>query len=232
MMRLRPERPEWFDPYYDERLWRYNNQYRGLLLEHPDLILHPRVAEERRGLWCPDGRPLHVEIGSGDGDFLVGQAQKLPQARFVGVELRYKRVFKTAELLSKDGIGNVSVVRYDASFVDQLFDDGEVDCLYLFFPDPWPKKRHHKHRMITQERIDLWYRLLKPGSALEIKSDHQEYFNDILALIAPGDRFLVEARETDLEKNRAAAEHLTLTRFEKMFQNLHFPINYLRLRKK
>ena len=231
-MSQRPPKPPWFNPHYED-LERTDeiNIFVKKMHEYPGVIQSPKEAEDLRGQWAGPGRPLHVEVGCAEGGFLIPQSMDHPDVDFVGVEIRFKRLHIAAQRLSKRHIDNIRLVRYDAGFLDQLFDDGEIDTLYIFHPDPWPKKRHAKHRLFNQERLELWIRLLAPGGCIELKTDAGDYFEEMKAVVAGEKRITVEVLSEYLQKDPSPAAHLPSTRFEKLFTGKETPIRYMRLRK-
>jgi len=140
----------------------------------PELI-PADTAWRKRGAWREEfGReaPLHVELGAGNGFFLAGMAERHDDWNFVGVEIRYKRVVLCAKKLRKAGVTNARIVRYHAAFLDDLFEPGSLGGLYVNHPDPWPKTRHEKNRLISRWFLEDVAQLLKPGGWFRLKSDH------------------------------------------------------------
>jgi len=220
-----------YNPDYDDIAFRRPNKYRDMLAQYPRIILPPREARERRGAWKDGFAALHLEIGCAEGQFLAAQAPQRPGELFVGVELRFKRVYKAAERAHFAGLANVQVLRYNASLLADVFAPGEVDFLYVFFPDPWPREKHRKHRIVQQEGLDCWHDLLKPGGVVELKTDHAAYFTQMEETAASDGRFLVTAVSRDLAVEPHLAAHLASTRFERLFLGKGCPVHYLQLRR-
>jgi len=120
--------------------------------------------------------PLVVEIGFGRGEFLLHLAETEPETAFVGVEYSRKRVLKLARRLARTPTRNVRLVEATAQEVvaDALGDDS-VSCFWVNFPDPWPKKRHFRRRLIQPDFVAALCRRLAPGGALRISTDHPDY---------------------------------------------------------
>ncbi len=120
--------------------------------------------------------PIHVEIGSGRGEFIAEMARMLPNVNFLGFELKWKRFPPILKRLDETIHTNV---RLAAEYVDKTIGEkiepGSVDKVYIIHPDPWPKRRHHKHRIIQQAFLDALYTLLKPGGEVYISTDHRDY---------------------------------------------------------
>ena len=137
-------------------------------------------APERRGAWRkeigkPVDAPLILEIGPGNGFFFRDLASSRPHAAIVGVEIRFRRVYLTAKKALEAGARNVRVVHQTVSNLSDLFAPGEVDEVWINHPDPWPKERHHKHRLLRPDFTDLVAEVLRPNGLLWLKSDFEPY---------------------------------------------------------
>jgi tRNA (guanine-N7-)-methyltransferase len=120
--------------------------------------------------------PLDVEIGFGNGDFLVDLALESPDRQFVGVERSLRSLTRLFARLDRHDVKNVRVIQADASFIlDRLFGPEDISRLFVNFPDPWPKERHHGRRLIQPDFIKLISRRLRPGGELMIGTDHADY---------------------------------------------------------
>jgi len=129
--------------------------------------------------------PVIVEIGSGKGRFLIGSAQEQPEVNFLGIEksLHYHRVIR--ERVGKRGLRNVRLINHDAFLVLQkMFGDESVAEIHIYFPDPWPRKREQKRRIIRPEALAEMRRVLVPGGSGVYVTDHREYFEAAAPLIA------------------------------------------------
>ena len=133
--------------------------------------------------------PVHIEIGSGKGTFLLGQAQTQPGDNFLGIEWARKYYRYAVDRIGRWGLTNVRIMRTDAAgFLADSVPDGSVDFFHIYFPDPWPKKRHHKRRFICSANLEHLIRCLKTGGQLRIVTDHADYFEQIkLVLTARSD---------------------------------------------
>jgi len=124
--------------------------------------------------------PVHIEIGSGKAAFLLNQAQAQPDVNFLGIEWARKYYRYAVDRIGRWGLENVRIIRTDAAhFVAEHVPDSSVQCFHIYFPDPWPKKRHHKRRLITTANLEHLLRCLVPAGTIRIATDHTEYFNQI-----------------------------------------------------
>jgi tRNA (guanine-N7-)-methyltransferase len=141
----------------------------------------------------PDGlfparlpRPLAlvVDVGFGRGELLQALALGAPERAYLGIEYSMKRVLKMARRLAKTGIENVRLVQAGAEAVVAELAPESVAAFWVNFPDPWPKKRHHRRRLLQPEFVRALALRLAPGGSLEVATDHEEYAEWIHAVLA------------------------------------------------
>lgn len=124
--------------------------------------------------------PLHIEIGSGKGTFLLNQAKAYPQFNYLGIEWANKFYKHSVDRMRRWNMTNVRILRADArDFITRCIADGAIAAFHVYFPDPWPKKRHHKRRMITPANVMQFARCLAHAGQLRIATDHADYFEAI-----------------------------------------------------
>lgn len=127
--------------------------------------------------WFDTPGPFELEIGSGKGGFLLSRARAFPQIRFLGIEWASKFYRYAADRMARWQVSNVRLMRTDAGhFVVRHLPPACISVLHLYHPDPWPKKRHHKRRLVQPEFAEAAVRSLVPGGRWMIQSDHEEYF--------------------------------------------------------
>ena len=167
--------------------------------------------------------PLQVDLGCGDGSFLCELAGQFPEKNFLGIERLTKRVEKVRRKMLK--IENVRVLGTDALFaVRYLLPENSVGTFYLFFPDPWPKRRHRQRRIFTCEFLDSIAAALDQNGALRIATDQLDYFHQMEQLSRGHSQFeIVPSSWNDCVLPR--------TKFESRFRQQGVPIYRLTLRK-
>jgi len=137
-----------------------------------------------------EGQPLEVDVGCGKGRFLLARAAAHPAVSFLGIERQLVRVRKVAKKAARAGLRNVRVLRCESSYaIAYLIGAPCVSTYYIFFPDPWPKKRHHKRRLFTPSFLDALAATLVPAGRVHIATDHMNYFEQILQLLRNDARF-------------------------------------------
>jgi len=128
-----------------------------------------------------NNHPLEIDLGCGDGKFLLEMAEKHPEKNFLGVELLLGRVRKVCKKAEKRGLTNVRVLRLDSKYVAEWFFKAEsVARIHLLCPDPWPKAKHHKRRLVQQDFLAAVRKVLIPEGFFCFKTDHDEYFEWVL----------------------------------------------------
>ncbi|OXU15421.1 tRNA (guanosine(46)-N7)-methyltransferase TrmB [Sedimentisphaera salicampi] len=138
--------------------------------------------------------PLHIEIGSGKGTFLVHQASAEPEVNFIGIEWARKYYRYAADRMRRWGLTNVRMLQTDAAvFIRGHIADQSVDCYHIYFPDPWPKAKHNKRRFISEKNLPELIRTLKPGGIINAATDHDDYYEQIC-------RVLFESGKDDFEE--------------------------------
>lgn len=129
--------------------------------------------------------PLVLEIGSGMGETTVAIAQARPETDFIAIEVHGPGVGSLLKRIVELGLVNLRVIRHDASEVlEQMIGDATLDGMHIFFPDPWPKKRHHKRRLIQAPFVALIARKLRAGGYLHVATDWDEYAEQMLAVLS------------------------------------------------
>ncbi len=174
--------------------------------------------------------PIHIEIGSGKGTFLLNQAKSIPGDNFLGIEWARKYYRYAVDRIGRWGLTNVRIIRTDAAvFIRDFVPDNCVDCFHIYFPDPWPKKRHHKRRFLCQENLEHLIRCLKNGGKLQIATDHADYFEQIKTVFASRSDVL---EELDFASTAGAdTGEWVGTNFERKYLKDNRPIYTLAARK-
>jgi tRNA (guanine-N7-)-methyltransferase len=128
--------------------------------------------------------PLEIELGAGRGDFILERAAAAPERNFLAVELASTIAQLMAVRAGRSGLENLKIVRMDArTLVNLMLPEASVDAFHIYFPDPWPKERHVKHRMFTPWFAASLKRKLRPDAPLFVATDVAEYAQDIFALL-------------------------------------------------
>ncbi len=205
-----------------------HNPYHDKLGEFKKFVLLNEEGEAHRGHWSSEvfknTAPLCVEIGSGYGDFMHQYTQLNPDINFIAIEHRFKRSFSLARKLEALPVQNFRYLRAKGERLHMTFGEGEIQKLFFFFPDPWPKNKHHKKRLFQSYFLGMAYQCLAPDGIFYIKTDHDNYFEWMLEHLEhynqhnPDKKFKIELKSFDLRQEYP--EHFLSsfkTKFEKIF---------------
>ena len=138
-----------------------------------------RDPETRRGSWrslLPEARELHLEIGCGKGKFTVEMAEQNPEVLFIAVERVKEALVLAMEKAISMGLKNVYFLSVDAAELDQLFEPGEADRIYLNFCDPWPRSKNAKRRLTYHTFLEKYRSVLRPDGEIHFKTDNAALF--------------------------------------------------------
>jgi tRNA (guanine-N7-)-methyltransferase len=176
-------------------------------------IIHPLASVVERldlGRMFARAQPLEVELGSGDGSFLAQFAARHGQRNFIGVERLLGRLRKLDRKARRLGLDNVRAVQIEASYLlEYLLPTASAEALHVYFPDPWPKRRHHQRRLVNERFPALARQALAGGGVVYLRTDNADYFQRMKQVFAASAFF----EETPTPEELAA----TLTDFERGF---------------
>lgn len=130
-------------------------------------------------------RPIILEVGFGRGDFLLQQAQMYTDKNYIGIEVHRAGIIRVLKSIVTQRIDNLKIIYGDARQLLKLFvSEGSIDAIQILFPDPWPKTRHHKRRLIQPEFISMMHRALKQLGRLHIVTDWDPYARYIMRVLS------------------------------------------------
>lgn len=174
--------------------------------------------------------PITLEVACGRGEYTVGLAAMFPNRNFIGVDIKGDRIWKGSTWAVESDLTNVAFLRTQIDLLENFFGDGEVDEIWLTFPDPRPKKRDAKRRLSNSGFLSLYRKILKPGGVFHLKTDNTDLFNFTLNEISAR-KDVVNLKSTyDVYQSDLREEVFDIkTRYEEMFTKKGETIKYLRL---
>ena len=173
--------------------------------------------------------PLDLEIGTGNGYHFAYYANSNPHRNFLGIEIKYKPLIQSIRRALRNESKNMRMLRYNATMLPDLFEEGELDNVMIHFPDPWPKSGWTKHRLIQAEFLETLFKLQKTGAVVEFKTDDRDYFDWSVERVEASP-YQVTGLSYDLHRSEFAEGNYK-THFEKLFLRKGQPIHFARLLK-
>ncbi|MDO4638478.1 tRNA (guanosine(46)-N7)-methyltransferase TrmB [Leptotrichia hongkongensis] len=219
--------------YFFEKPKKNYNKYMCEMLEFPEYLMYNNESvDSYRGKWSEffqNDNNIYLEIGCGSGNFTVKNAQKFKDRNYIALELRFKRLVLAAKKSKKRNLNNILFIRKRAETILDFIGKNEITGVYVNFPDPW--EGEERKRVVSEDlfsRLDI---ILKTGGKLFFKTDHEQYYEDVLELVNSIDNYKVIYRTRDLHNSEKAEENIR-TEFEEMFLSKHnMNIKYIEIEK-
>ncbi len=142
-----------------------------------DFVVH--APEKFKGKWNEyfgNDNPIHIEIGMGKGKFLIRLASENPDINYIGIEKYSSVLIRAVEKRKELDMGNLCLIRFDAEYINDIFDENEIARIYLNFSDPWPKDRHAKRRLTSVEFLSRYDKFLTADGEVIFKTDNRALF--------------------------------------------------------
>lgn len=188
------------------------------------LVVHE--PEKVRGKWQEifgNTYPVRIEIGMGKGKFIHELAAENPEINYIGIEKYSSVLLRALQKMEEAPISNLLFIRMDAENITEVFDEEEVERIYLNFSDPWPKERHAKRRLPSREFLKRYDRILKKDGVLEFKTDNKMLFDFALEELSPAGWEAVKI-SYDLHKDEEMMRGNVMTEYEEKFSSRGNPI--------
>lgn len=174
-----------------------------------------------------DYKDIYLEIGMGMGDFIIESALLNKDRLYVGLEKDPTCVARTIKKAIDNNVTNLKICHTNAEKLLECFSEKSIECIYLHFSDPWPKKGHHKRRLTYPSFLSMYETVLKDDGIIIYKSDNFDFFNDSLEYFKNSNFNIEEVNNNYYSIKRDEP----MTGYEKKFKELGKPIYYVRLRK-
>ena len=170
---------------------------------------------------------IHIEIGMGKGDFIIGMAKKYPDINFIGIEKYDSVIVRALEKLNDEELPNLKLIRMDATNIEEAFYK-EIDTLYLNFSDPWPKNRHEDRRLTSTKFLKRYDNIFKGDKRIIMKTDNRKLFEFSLIEFSNYDYKL---EEISLDLHNDDVKDNVETEYEKKFSEKGYPIYKVSVKK-
>ena len=212
-----------------------NNPYVEKVEKHKKILIDVEEIYAHKWKWedfFDNSNPIHLEIGTGMGNFFGKQVVENPDTNYIWIELRYKRLFSTAEKAMRWTWNNFIVIKDFGQHIDKIFWKWEIQTTHIHFPDPWWKKeKQKKHRLLQADFLKNLYDITKNWWSLIFKTDHREYFDTVLKTLKDQDIWNNEIVSHDYEAELSHFDTKDITEFEAYYRRFNTKICYLEAKK-
>lgn len=190
---------------------------------YPDIVI--AQPEAMKGSWNEKGfknnNPIHLEVGTGKGQFITGLGELNPDSNYIGFELQTSVIVSALDKIIEKELKNVKLINNDAQKLTEFFGVGELSRVYLNFSDPWPKIRHAKRRLTHHNFLQLYKTLLKEDGEIHFKTDNQHLFEFSLESFSS---FGMVVKNISLDLHKSEIEGNVMTEYEEKFSQKGNPI--------
>lgn len=180
---------------------------------------------ELKGRWHEkfgNDNPINIEIGMGKGRFIMDMAKLNPDVNYIGIEKFSSVLVRAVEKQNEEQLPNLLFIRMDAENIENVFDKGEVDYIYLNFSDPWPKDRHAKRRLTSVQFLSRYVNILAKDGGVTFKTDNRPLFDFSLEQVEEAG-WVLDNKTYDLHNSEYASGNV-MTEYEKRFSEMGNPI--------
>ena len=216
-----------------------NKYVQSLYKDLKDWVFDEEMATQWKGEWrqsvfqSDSSTPLHLEIGTGKGKHFSELCFNNPTELFLGIELKYKPISQTVQSVKNLNCKNAKILRYNAGMLDNVFEKEELDNVYIYFPDPWPKTKYRKHRLLTKEFAKTIFNLQKNKSLLNLRMDSLDYFLKSVGIFKSSGYKMINYTEDLYKDSESNDQNLInqMTQFEAIFFRKKVPIKHATFQK-
>ena len=203
-----------------------DNQSRNNVIQEGKPLFE-KIKGNWRSTYFENDHPIVLELGCGRGEYTVGMARLNPENNYIGVDIKGDRIWKGSKIAHQDNLQHVGFLRTQVQSLETFFEDGEVDEIWLTFPDPRPKKSDIKRRMTHPRFMEIYRKVLKPGGRMHLKTDNDTLYQYTMEVV---EQLAVEqlVYTDNLYQSDLLTPRLTIrTHYEELFSQQGFTIKYL-----
>ena len=196
------------------RLRNVKNAYQRLEQNERDFVADPKSFKGKWHTLFKNNNPIHIEIGMGKGQFLTTLALRNPNINYIGIEKFSSVLIRASEKLELMDLNNIKIINVDANILNEIFDEGEIDRIYLNFSDPWPKNAHAKRRLTSNRFLPIYQNILVKNGEIHFKTDNRLLFEYSLESL---NNFGLILSNISLDLHNSAYEDNIVTEYEEKF---------------
>lgn len=219
----------------DNSIKKFVNPYIEKVISHKNIISYEEEAFKNKSKWndyFQNNNSIILEIWTWLWNFFSNEVSKNQESNFIWIEIKFKRIFVTAEKTLNKNWKNFVLVKTDWKNISRLFWNEEISLTYIFFPDPWDKKDYQrKNRLIDEDFLLNLFNITKVWWSFIFKTDHEWYFKDVVSIVEKIWIWKINKISFDYENEIESFDKKNLTEFESIFREHRLKINYLELKK-
>lgn len=193
--------------------------------------IYDSIKGKWRSGYFRNDNPITLELACGRGEYSVNLAKQFPEKNFIGVDIKGERIWKGSTLALENQLTNVAFLRTPILLIENFFEPGEVDEIWITFPDPRPRKRDIKRRLTSPRYMDIYKKLVKQGSYIRLKTDNSQLYSYTLEETQQRNDIDDLQFTDDLYSSDLRTECFDIrTRYEEMFAAKGEKIKYMRFK--
>lgn len=200
----------------------FPNVYENYDPKNPVLTFAPGLIKEMKGKWSEkhfgNHHPLILELACGRGEYTLGLAKIFPNKNFIGMDIKGARIWKGASIALRESLDNAAFLRARIELIEHFFDRGEVNEIWITYPDPFLKKGKENRRLTAPLFLDKFYNILNNNGKLHLKTDSKELFDFSLETIQNHSGFSIESHNTNVY---AAQQILPELEIKTYYESMH-----------
>lgn len=176
-----------------------------------------------------NNNPIALELACGKGEYTVGLGKNIPNWNFIGIDIKGDRISRGSKAAAKLGLNNIAFLRTSIQYLDEFFEENEVDEIWLIHPDPQPRDKEERKRLTNQRFLNIYKKYLKLDGLFKLKTDSFFLYEYSLEIIKSDPEFELIAFTDDLYNSELNAEHYGIeTHYEKLFREKGHSIHYIK----
>ncbi|RXT04801.1 tRNA (guanosine(46)-N7)-methyltransferase TrmB [Ammoniphilus sp. CFH 90114] len=180
------------------------------------VVLDPEKNRGQWKEWFGNDQPIHIELGTGKGNFITTLAEQNPSVNYIGVEVREEVLISAVRKAANKGLTNITFLWFNITKIDEVFAEDEVSRIFLNFSDPWPKSGHAKRRLTHTEFLKRYKKILERGQEIHLKTDNEKLFEFSLNELSNND-FRLKNITLDLHNSKFEEAKSVMTEYEQKF---------------
>jgi tRNA (guanine-N7-)-methyltransferase len=213
------------------KLDKFKDNNRSEYVIQPGKEIFNHIRGNWRKSYFKNDNPLVLELACGRGEYAIGLARLFPNKNFIGVDIKGPRIWRGRKIAEEENISNVGFLRGYIQNLEDFFENGEVDEIWITFPDPRPKGRDERRRLTHQRFLQLYRNMLKPGGWVHLKTDNEGLYDYSLEVISGLDHIGDINHTRNLYNSEFLKDHFGIqTSYEKRYLDEGIKIKYLKFR--